>query len=88
MVQVPNYIILQVTYIIEGVVQDSISKDTCCVLERAFGTNIGKNLQFTPSQKDYKWQKQRKGCQTFYKHNLEKYHKIKDSLVQNNLLGT
>ena len=66
MLRVPKYSIVQVTSIIEGVVQDSISKDTCYILEREFGTHLGENLQCTPSKKYYKWRKQRKGCQTFY----------------------
>ena len=66
MVRVPKYSSVQVTSIIEGVVQDSISKDTCYILEREFGTHLGENLQCTPSQKYYECWKQRKGCQTFY----------------------
>ena len=58
--------IFQDTSIIEGVVLDSISKNTFNVLERAFGRNLWENMKCPPSQKYYKWWKQRKGYKNLY----------------------
>ena len=73
--RVPKYSRAQVISTIEGVVQDSISKDIFNVLERAFWTHLGEHIKCSPSKKITNDENKEKDVRSY----IKTFHKTFDT---------